>query len=60
MDNQSYSSTDAPAQTESIFTDVIDTAPYEKSMKNARIWIYSSTGLSHRSASPRSIPFLFA
>jgi hypothetical protein len=45
MDNQSYSATDAPAQTESIFTDVIDTAPYEKSMKNARIWLYVIAGL---------------
>ena len=28
------------APQETIFNDVLDTAPYEKSLKNARIWLY--------------------
>jgi hypothetical protein len=34
-----------PQANESIFNDLVDLAPYEKSLKNARIWLYIITGL---------------
>lgn len=37
--NNSIPSATAPHQ-EPIFNDLIDTAPFEKSLKNARIWLY--------------------
>lgn len=40
MDNQS-----TPTTQESIFNDVLDLRPYEKSLSNARIWLYIIAGL---------------
>ena len=40
MNNQS-----TPTTQESIFNDVLDLRPYEKSLSNARIWLYIMAGL---------------
>ena len=40
MDNQP-----ATAAQETIFNDVLDLAPYEKSLNNARVWLYVVAGL---------------
>jgi uncharacterized membrane protein len=46
MDNQPSSlSPQEPNQQESIFKDVFDTEPYEKSLKTARIWLYVIAGI---------------
>src|SRR5690242_16705263 len=45
MSGQVSSSNEPVIKDESIFTDVYDLAPYEKTMKNARIWLYVIAGI---------------